>query len=1366
MARPSWRGRGGAGSGRSPWCRARGGGGGGKACGGGLLWRGVVFALVLLGSVVAVSVVVPVAFAQSQTPDAPTAVAVYSIESQKLEVRWSSSDASTTSFKVQWKSASEEFDSSRRLARTANPVPQVIPSLREWTGESGIFTLSTTSRIVIDSAATTTSTTLHGITTDINYTAQNFTDELQMLTGISLPVLTLPAANDGDIFLSLLNTRDNTLGDEGYRMTIGTTVAIEANTNIGITYARQTVLQILKQSDNLHDLPRGIATDYPSYPHRSFMLDMGRKYWQMSYLEDTIVRLGWQKINFLHMHLTEHDAFRMNSETFPGLAPEGESYTRTEIDKLQRLAKKHNVVIVPEIDVPGHAGAITKYYEETHNPGQSIRFPLTPETCERMDQSPFGGGSHWNVNYADDTARQFVKDLLSEFAPWFESRYFHIGGDETSFNARCPVLSEYADDHTGGNEGNVLPHFLNEMKDHLATLDKETHIWNGYEHRGTRSYLSTDIVVYFWSGTLVQMRSFLNGGHTVVYAPIRGGYPLYLTPGKNTFPREESLLNARLDTHSNLRGHGFEVWADARTATYDEFFELQAVHARAAFAERMWGGSGSRSTDFGALLDRLYAIGGPLGAVPVTPHSGILKDHWSLHSVSSEDGSNPGTRVFDRNIATDWVTTGGSYPHEIVIDLGSTYNITRVQFIPRFRGAGPNGPPGPRPIDRIGAYEIYVSSDPDTWGAAVATGTVVGTNETDSSVETINLATPKQGRYVRLRGTSPMVAGHTKAAVAEINVHGSFVSAPDRENVAPSFEDRAPTRAVPENARARATVGAAVTATDTDSGDVVTYELSGSDLFTIDSNSGQIRVVATESLDHETAPSHSVIVKASDTSNASDSVTVVIEVTDVNERPDAVADTGTVREDGAVIIDVLANDMDPEDDRSALTLRVTTSARWGRATVNEPANVGERRTITYTPRADYHGSDVFTYEVRDAGSPSLSSTATVSVEVDAVNDPPTFKSATTTRSVSESATGGAKVGAPVTASDVDENDTLTYSLSGSEARFFAIGPRSGQITVGDGVDIATKDTYTVTVAADDSDRDRATVEVTIAVTSGPTTPPITGGGGGGGDAAVVVEIEGASFAAADTETVFTAAVSDDTRISSLRWTVGGPDGFTATSNAPRFSFVAPAGGTYTLSVTVDDTARRTHTGSVTLTVFGDITGHQFVNEILWLAESGITRGCAAHSYCPSNPVTRAQMASFLARALELEAPAQPAGFHDVNPSSAHAANIEALYAAHITTGCTQDPLAYCPKRPVTRAQMATFLTRALELEAPPQPAGFHDVNPSSAHAANIEALYAAHITTGCTQDPLAYCPKRPVTRAQMAAFLNRSLKPATNANPS
>ena len=656
------------------------------------------------------------------------------------------------------------------LAQAANPAPRVIPSLRNWTGGTGTFTISGTSRIVIDSSATTTSTTLHGITTDITYTAQNFKDQLEMVTGLSLSIVTQSTTSAGDILLSLLNTRDATLGDEGYRMTIGTTVEIEANTNNGITYARQTILQVLTQSDTLRDLPHGTATDYPAYQHRSFMLDMGRKFWQMGFLEDTIIRLGWQKINVLHMHLTEHAFFRLDSPSFPGLAPAGESYTRADIDRLHRLAKKHNVVLIPEIDMPGHAGAITKYYENTYNPGSNIRFPLTPQSCLQMDQSPFGSSSGWNINFADDTSRQFARDLLSEFAPWFESRYFHIGADETSFNSSCPVLSAYADLHTGGREGDVLPHFINSMKDHLAVLGKETHIWNGYEHDGARSYLSTDVVVYYWVGNTGGLRNFLNGGYTVVYTPIGNAYPLYLTPGNSNYPAEGGLLRATLETHTLLRGHGYEVWADGRTTTYDEFFEIQAAHSRPAYGERMWGGSGSRSTDWEPFLDKLYAIGDPIDVVPVKPHSGISKDLWSTESVSSATASNYGARTFDRNMATLWITTSGEYPHEIVIDLGATYNISRVEYLPRFRGTGNRG--RLRPSTRIGAYEVYVSTDTTAWGSAVASGTDVGDSNTDSMVETIDLASPKEGRYVRLRGTSPMIAGDTQASIAEINVYG------------------------------------------------------------------------------------------------------------------------------------------------------------------------------------------------------------------------------------------------------------------------------------------------------------------------------------------------------------------------------------------------------------------------------------------------------------------------------------------------------------------------------------------------------------------------------------------------------------------
>ena len=72
------------------------------------------------------------------------------------------------------------------------------------------------------------------------------------------------------------------------------------------------------------------------------------------------------------------------------------------------------------------------------------------------------------------------------------------------------------------------------------------------------------------------------------------------------------------------------------------------------------------------------------------------------------------------------------------------------------------------------------------------------------------------------------------------------------------------------------------------------------------------------------------------------------------------------------------------------------------------------------------------------------------------------------------------------------------------------------------------------------------------------------------------------------------------------------------------------------------------------------------------------------------------MATFLTRALELS-PATSTGFADVDPQSVHAANINALRAAQITTGCATNPTRYCPNDPVTRAQMATFLTRALDL---------------------------------------------------------------------
>ena len=145
-------------------------------------------------------------------------------------------------------------------------------------------------------------------------------------------------------------------------------------------------------------------------------------------------------------------------------------------------------------------------------------------------------------------------------------------------------------------------------------------------------------------------------------------------------------------------------------------------------------------------------------------------------------------------------------------------------------------------------------------------------------------------------------------------VSANRVEAKPFVNTAPEFPPGPTTRSVPEDARANDIVGAPVVAADAEHAGQLTYTLTGgSDLFTIDGGSGQIRVAADESLDHETALSHSVMVTATDPSLALDTVTVTIDVTNVNEPPKAVGDRAFTDEDTAVIIRVLDTDSDPED---------------------------------------------------------------------------------------------------------------------------------------------------------------------------------------------------------------------------------------------------------------------------------------------------------------------------------------------------------------------------------------------------------------------------------------------------------------------
>lgn len=165
------------------------------------------------------------------------------------------------------------------------------------------------------------------------------------------------------------------------------------------------------------------------------------------------------------------------------------------------------------------------------------------------------------------------------------------------------------------------------------------------------------------------------------------------------------------------------------------------------------------------------------------------------------------------------------------------------------------------------------------------------------------------------------------------------------------------------------------------------------------------------------------------------------------------------------------------------------------------------------------------------------------------------------------------------------------------------------------------------------------------------------------------------------------------------------------------------------------------------------------NSISELAVMGITQGCNPPyntMFCPDRGVTRGEMATFLSRALNLQAASQDYFADDAG--STHEDSINRLAEAGITSGCNPPTnTVFCPDRQVTRAQMATFLARGLQLDQGDGESGFADLD-GSKHSSHIRAILGAGITQGCNP-PLntRFCPDRAVTRAEMATFLVRAL---------
>ncbi|MDE2752492.1 MAG: S-layer homology domain-containing protein, partial [Gemmatimonadota bacterium] len=171
----------------------------------------------------------------------------------------------------------------------------------------------------------------------------------------------------------------------------------------------------------------------------------------------------------------------------------------------------------------------------------------------------------------------------------------------------------------------------------------------------------------------------------------------------------------------------------------------------------------------------------------------------------------------------------------------------------------------------------------------------------------------------------------------------------------------------------------------------------------------------------------------------------------------------------------------------------------------------------------------------------------------------------------------------------------------------------------------------------------------------------------------------------------------------------------------------------------------------------DVTGGVHKPAIDALNAQGVFAGTGcAEGFCPDDPLDRATMAVWTVRILDNEDPQPVAStrFADVDATHPHADFIERFAELGVTHGCG-DGIRYCPNRSVPRAEMAAFLSRAFDLPDAPA-ADFEDVSPDAWYAPEVAKLTASAITAGCG-DGTRFCPNQATTRAEMATFLHRAI---------
>lgn len=450
-----------------------------------------------------------------------------------------------------------------------NPKPFVIPELKEWKGADGAFFPAESTRIVCAPGQP-----------ELLRIARMLAADCETMFGYKPQVVEGKGAA-GDIILSI--RKDKKLGDEGYAVKVTDRVQLSAPQPIGVYWGTRTLLQIAEQSADRR-LPKGELRDYPDYAVRGFMIDCGRKFIPLSFLQDYVKIMAYYKMNTLQIHLNdngfkqyfEHDwnktyaAFRLESDTYPGLAAQDGYYTKREFIDLQKQAEDCFVEIIPEIDAPAHTLAFTHYKPEIGSKeyGMDHLDLFNPETYTFMDG--------------------LFKEYLEGDEPVFRGKKVHIGTDEYS-NKKKDVVEKFRA---------FTDHYIR----YVESFGKQACVWGALTHaKGDTPVKADNVIMSAWYNGYADPKEMVKQGYKLISIP--DGL-VYIVPAAGyyyDYLNNEYLYNNWTPAHvgkaefaekdSAILGGMFAVWNDhAGNGISTKDIHHRVFPAMQTLAVKMWTG--------------------------------------------------------------------------------------------------------------------------------------------------------------------------------------------------------------------------------------------------------------------------------------------------------------------------------------------------------------------------------------------------------------------------------------------------------------------------------------------------------------------------------------------------------------------------------------------------------------------------------------------------------------------------------------------------------------------------------------------------------------------------------------------------------